>query len=94
MENIKDIVNKVLGEISTHQPTIQSQIQDVFQNVLNPTEIKKISIAGCKDGDVLVFVESSAMMYQMNLRKPKLLKEFQEKALNVKNISFKIGKVL
>ena len=93
MDNIKDIVNSVIGNIANKSPNEHNKTERIWKNLLNEKELKHTRIAGIKEGTLFVCVDSPAWMYQMRIRQTKILKELKEEIPGVKSIRFKMGKI-
>jgi predicted nucleic acid-binding Zn ribbon protein len=93
MDNIKDIVNDVIGKISKEKPGAGDKLQRIWHNLLGKKELQHTNLVGVKDGQLSVYVDSSAWLYQMNIRKHKILERLQEEIPDIKGIRFKLGKV-
>ena len=78
---------------------IHEQIQlekiwaDIAGAVAGPAGTAGAGLNGFKDGVVYIAVDSSARLFYWKLRRGAILKRFQERRPDVKNIVFKIGKV-
>lgn len=93
MEQIKDIVYGVVGELSVKKPQKETKIQRVW-DALSEGKIAKHSVVyGVKDGVLMVHADSPAWIFHLNLKKKKLLKIMQEEMPELVNICFRLGKV-
>lgn len=93
MDNIKDVVNKVIGGIAAKSPDIHNKTEGVWKNLLTPQERKHTKLDGMKEGTLSVCVDSPAWMYQLRTRQSKILKQLKEDIPDVKAIRFKIGSI-
>ena len=93
MDNIKDVVNRVIAQMAKHESTGDDTLERLLGNLLSDLEKKHTKLIGLKNGQVSFYVDSSAWLFQMNIRKNKILEKLQEDKPEIKNISFKIGKV-
>ena len=93
MEPIKEIIPQVIENISQKKPETQLKIQRIWQNTAGDKLGPHTSIAGLKDDTLYVHVDSPAYLFQMNLKKKKILEQLREEIPELKNINFKIGKV-
>ena len=93
MDNIKDIINKVIGDMADHNPDTYSKAERIWWNLLNEQEHKHTKFLGVNKGTVSVCVDSPAWLYQMRMRKTKILKQLKEEIPDIKFISFKIGSI-
>jgi len=93
MDNIEDIVKGVIRKIAENQPETNDKIDRVWSSVLEDNEQKHTRLSGIKDGTLLVYVDSPTWLYQMKLRRGKLLKMLGEELPEIRDIRFKIGKI-
>lgn len=93
MDDIKDIVKKVIGDMSSTGKTEQENIQNVWNGILGEKEKKHATISGLKGETLRVRVDSSAWLYQFNLKRDKILKALQKKGCEIKKVYFSIGTV-
>ena len=70
----------------------QQAIFDAWPRIVGNKEIGHTKLEGFKDETLLVNVDSSAWLYQMNLKKKKILEDLQKGFPKVKKIYFKLGK--
>ena len=89
---IKDILPGVFENISRHNIQDQISLEKHWQEIAGGDTDKAV-IIGCKDGCVFVNVDCGARLFQMRVRKQRLLSALQERRKDIKNIVFKIGKV-
>ena len=69
VDKIKDIVDTVIENLSSTKPSIQEEVLRVWKNVLKEKEKRHAKISGFKEGKLFVNVDSSAWLYQFNLKK-------------------------
>jgi hypothetical protein len=93
MEQIKDIVLKVITNISSGRPEVHNKIQRIWQNVFDKKTASHTSIVGLQKGTLVVHVDSPAWLFQMNLQKRKALERLRAEIPELSHIRFKIGKV-
>ena len=93
MDNIKDIINQVIGQIAEKQPNNQSKLERIWLNVLEAKELEHTRLVGLKNGWISAYVDSPAWLYQMKIRRGKIVERLKQEIPEIKNISFKIGKV-
>lgn len=93
MDNIKDIIVKVIGNMAAQKGGDFSDITRVWPTVIEKKALAHTKVVGTKDGIVLINVDSSAWLYQLNINRTKILKKLQSDISDIKNIRFKIGKV-
>lgn len=93
MDSIKNIIPQVIGNISQRRSDDKGRLDGIWQGVLKAQELGHTELAGIKDDKILVWVDSPAVLYQMKIRKPKILECLQRDLPDLRNIDFKIGKV-
>lgn len=92
MESIKDIVVNVLNNISSQRLLIPIKIQEIWGRILDSREKQHTRIEEFQRGTLIVCVDSSAWLFEMNLKKGKILTQIQQDLPGVKKILFKLGK--
>ncbi len=92
IEDIKNIVEKVIGSIAGRKQEEQQEILQAWENILSKQQQEHTKVEGFKDETLVVILDSSAWLYQMNLRKKKILEDLQKKVPKVKTLYFKLGK--
>jgi len=93
MDNIKDVIHSVIGKLASKQIDQGGKLERIWENILEKEDIKHTRILGMNQGKVLVVVDSPAWMYQMRMKKTRLLQKLIDEIPDVKEIRFKIGKV-
>lgn len=93
MDNIKDIVNTVIGNMASQNPDEHNKAERIWENLLNEKELRHTKVIGIKEDTLFVCVDSPAWMYQMRIRQMSILKQFKEDVPGVKRIRFKMGKI-
>lgn len=93
MDDIKNIINKVIGDIAEKKPNKHDKVDRIWQNLLNEQELKHTKLSGIKEETLCVHVDSPAWLYQMRIRQTKILKQLKEEVSDIKHIRFKIGKI-
>ncbi len=93
MDDIKDVVTKVIGNIAEKNPCSYDKVERIWQNLLTKQELKHTKLFGVKEKTLFVCVDSPAWLYQMRMRKIKILKRLKEELLDIKQIYFKIGTI-
>ena len=91
MDDIKAIVNKVIGGIADKRPDAQNKADRIWQNLLTKQELKHTKLVGINQGLLWVNVDSPAWLYQMKIRQSKLVKQLKEEVPDIQGIRFKIG---
>lgn len=93
MDNIKDIINKVIGDIAEQNPSSYDKVDRIWQNLLSKQELEHTKLSGIKEGTLAVCVDSPAWLYQMRIRQTRILKQLKEEISDIKHIRFKIGTI-
>ncbi len=93
MDEIKDIIQQVIGQIASKKSFSTKSIQDIWEKTLEAKELSHVRLVNFEDGKLLVFVDSSAWLFQMSIKKRKILSKLNEGHGEIKNIIFKVGKV-
>ena len=91
MDDIKNIVDKVIGAIADKKPEAHDKTERIWQNLLSKQELKHTKLVGINEETLSVCVDSPAWLYQMKIRQTKILKQLKEDVPGVKHIRFKIG---
>ena len=89
---IKDVLPGVFENISRRNIQDQISLEKRWQEIVGGDADKAV-IVGSKDGCVFVNVDCSTRLFQMRVRKQRLLSALQEQHKDINNIVFKIGKV-
>ena len=93
MDSIKDILPQVIEQLSLRQPQTQNKIQRIWENLTDERTAAHCALSDFSGGQLTILVDSSPWLYQMNLKKKKILEQLQEEIAEIKMIHFKIGKV-
>ena len=93
MDEIKKLVHQVIEKISSQKPTTEVKIQDDWYKVAGEQARQHTKISGIKEGMLIVYVDSPAWLFQMNLKRVPILRELQKEHAEIKKLIFKIGKV-
>lgn len=93
MDRIKDIVGQVIEKIAEKKAAGHKRIDQVWQNILEKKDLQHTCLVGIKEGKLLVAVDSPAWLFQMNIKKQRILERLKEEMPEIQRIHFKIGKV-
>ena len=93
MDQIKDIVSKVIGDISSGKPQTQFKIHRIWQGLCDPKTSAHTAIAGLQQGQLTIHVDSPARLFHMNLHKRKLFEKIKNEIPEISSINFRIGKI-
>ena len=63
MDEIKEVVKKVIGDLSEKNPDQQNVIQNQWDQILNPQELMHTRISELKKNQLIVNVDSSVWLY-------------------------------
>ena len=91
MDAIKDIIPRVIAPLSNGQ-TSQMDMVEAWKRLAGTN--KGTSLAGFKDGCLTVNVDCAARLVKMNAQKADYLDDLKAKLPQVKDIRFKVGKVI
>lgn len=89
---VKDILPNVIAKLSVGNIHEQIHLENAWCSVVGFDAIGSV-YAGFKNGCVFITVDSPAKLYQFKLKRATILRQLKERCPDVKNISFKIGKV-
>lgn len=93
MDSIKDIVPKVVKNISEQKPEAQDDVLNTWQHSVDKKTFEHTRVVGIKKGKLLVFTDSPVRLFDLTLQRAKILKQMQEKIPELQEIVFRIGKV-
>jgi predicted nucleic acid-binding Zn ribbon protein len=93
MEQIKDILNQVVKNISDQKPQQEQDIQKAWEAAVNKKTAQHTHLVGVKKGKLLIFVDSPVRVFELTLHKNQILKKMQQQIPELLDITFKIGKV-
>ena len=77
MDDIKDIVNKVIGDIAGKKPDVHNKVERIWKNLLSTQELKHTKLVGINEGTLSVYVDSPAWLYQMRIRQTKIIRHIK-----------------
>ena len=93
MDQISQIIPGVIEQILLKKPCGQDKWQRVWISLLDDKEKKHSCLTEFMNGNLVIDVDSSAWLFQMNLKKNFFLKKIRDEIPDIKDIVFKIGKV-
>lgn len=93
MDRIKDIVHQVIDKIAEKKTAEHKSIDHIWQNFLGHKELQHTRLVGINEGRLLVVVDSPAWLFQMNIKKQRILARLKEEIPEIQHIHFKIGKI-
>jgi hypothetical protein len=91
VDNIKDIVRRVIGEMAEQKVDISHKLQECWPKMLESAEAAHAQVAGYREGIVYVHVDSPAWLYQLNTKKKKILQKLKLVSSEIKDVRFKLG---
>lgn len=91
MDNIEDVVKKVFEEFHQKNPSQRKNVEDTWKRLVSSEEQKHTKLVGVKEGEILVFVDSSAWLYQMRTKQTRLLEDFKKECPYVQSINLRLG---
>ena len=89
---LKDVLPDVIAQLSSNNISDQIHLENIWGEVVG-IEAVGSQFAGFKNGCVFVVVDTPSRLYQWKLKRSATLRRLSERCPEVKNISFKIGKV-
>ena len=92
MEQIKEIVQDVIGDMVQNKKDRYESILKVWSDVLGKKARNHTKIINVSKGKLLVNVDSSVWLFQLNLKRSQLLKKLKEAKVELEDISFRIGR--
>ena len=93
MDSIKNIIPQVIEKLSSRQPSARESLEKIWKGVLKKEELSHVKLAGMNDGKIVAYVDSPAWLYQIQIRKMKILEQLKKEISDIRDINFKIGKV-
>jgi predicted nucleic acid-binding Zn ribbon protein len=90
MDNMKDLVHGVIGELAKKRPQ-EVDIVVLWQRISG--NAKGSRVAEIKNGTLTILVDSSARKITLFRKREELLQEIQSKVPAIKTIYFKVGSV-
>ena len=93
MDNIKEIIKNVIGDIVDRRANQDDRVIKLWQEILDENNFKGTRIEGLKDDCLYVLVDSPARLYQLKTKQNTLIKQLKNDIPNINRINFKIGKI-
>jgi len=93
MEQIKEIVHQVIGNLALKNPDTHNKIYAIWKSVAGEKALRHTRVVGYREGNLIVHVDSSAWLFQMNLQKRKLSAQIKKEITDLKNICFRISTI-
>ena len=96
MESLKDLVAGVLTELQTPEKTVRQKLIQQWASIAGPKIAQHTRPSLAKDGRLFVWVEQSALAYELSQRYRQTFLKRVQAALGedvVKAISFRVGEL-
>lgn len=94
MEGIRGAVKEVMRRLETKKKTSPTTSpQFLLEQALSRKELKHIQLKYFKKGVLSINVDSSSWLYQLNLKKADLLARLEKKAVDIRDIRFRLGAI-
>lgn len=84
---------KVFERLSAGQQQEQFDGQRLVEDIFSEQERKHLKLSGRKEQTLFFCVDSPAWLFQLNLKRAKILKDVQKSIPDIQKVYFKIGKV-
>lgn len=93
MDDVKDIVKSVLADLTKkHRKGDLDKVQKAWKRIVGPAAFAHSKIVHLTKERIRVNVDSSAWLYDLNLRKARIAKEL-DKSLKIKDVNFRLGEI-
>lgn len=95
MDAIKDVVTEVLRGLKTNKKGLAEDNPELLlRRILSKKDIGHVTFRYLRNGTLGITVDSSGWLYQLSLRKEKLLAKLNKKPfVKIKDIRFYLGDV-
>ncbi|MFH1655178.1 MAG: DUF721 domain-containing protein [Candidatus Omnitrophota bacterium] len=93
MERIKNVVSSVLEKLASDSIDRHQRLWQAWQGVAGKKFIKHATIDSYKNGRLVIKVDSSVAMFQLNLKRNQILEKLQKADKELKTVDLKLGKV-
>lgn len=92
MESIRDIIPKVIENLSLKKPNSKRNIHEVWK-IAAGEQGEHCAVKDFQRGMLRVHVDSSARMFELSTRKADLIKNLKNEIPDLNDIIFKVGKI-
>lgn len=92
MDSIRDIIPQVIENLALKKPNSKRNINEVWK-IIAGDQADHSAVKDFQRGFLKVHVDSSARMFQLNLRKEDLVDDLKKEIPDLKDIIFKVGKI-
>ena len=93
MEQIKEIVNKVIEKLASDKTASIQQEWRALQEIVGKKFIKHTMIEGLRDGKLFIRVDSPVLLFHLNLKRSRILEKLQKINKDLKTIDLRMGRV-
>ena len=90
---ISSVVTKVMEQLSHRQPQDEQRLLIILEKNIAKNVFKHIKLAGIREHCLTIYVDSPAWLYQLNLKRQKIVEELKKEFSEIEKVYFKIGKV-
>lgn len=90
MDSIRDIISQVIGNLATKKPYSKRNIHEVWK-IIAGDQANHSAVKDFNNGFLKIHVDSSARLFQLNLRKDDLIDDLKKEIPHLKDIIFKVG---
>lgn len=93
MDEVKDVIKDVLHSLFEKQKNLNfHKTNEVWEKIIGPKASKHTQIVYLTKDKIRVNVDSSAWLYDLNLKKERIQKELN-KRLKIHDVRFRLGSV-
>lgn len=93
MDEVKDVIKDVLHSLFEKQKDLNFQkTQDTWEKIVGPKASRHTRIVYLTKDKIRVNVDSSAWLYDLNVKKERIRKELN-KRLKIHDVGFRLGNV-
>lgn len=93
MDQIKSVVSSVIEKLASENLDRNQRLWQAWQEATGKKFLKHATIAGYKNGRLVIKVDSPVAMFQLNLKRNHILTVLQKVDKELKSIDLRMGKV-
>ena len=95
-EEIKNVVQAVIGQLAAGASSGESgeELYRIVAGALTEKEGQHARVSGRGGRAVFITVDSPVLMFQLNLKRQRILQKIQDSYPEIKKVHFKIGKAI
>lgn len=93
MEELSTAIQKVIEQLGTRKPSSASDILQQWVKIVGRSCARHCQPVDVRGGALIVNVDSSAWMYMLRLKKPKILKQVSQINTKITNLNLRIGNI-